>query len=170
MKIWKSVKRKLLMRKSPADYWRKLGCKIGGADIYHSASLGSEPYLIEIGENVRIGGGVRLITHDGGVWVLRHLKKEYQGVDLIKRIRIGDNVHIGPEAIIMPGVTIGSNCIVGCGAIVTKSVPDNSIVVGVPARVIKTVDEYCLEHQDDFVFTKGMNPEEKKNFLIANIK
>ena len=50
---------------------------------------------------------------------------------------IGDNVWIGTRAIIQPGVVIGSHSIIGSGAVVTKSIPEYSVVVGVPARVIK---------------------------------
>ena len=57
-------------------------------------------------------------------------------------IVVKDNVHIGWNAIIMPGVTIGNNCVIGCGAVVTHDIPDNSIAVGVPAKVIKSTDEY----------------------------
>ena len=64
--------------------------------------------MIEIGDNVRITSGVRFVTHDGGVWVLRHKYSELSDIDLFGKIRIGNNVHIGFNAIIMPGVTIGS--------------------------------------------------------------
>lgn len=171
MNILSKLKDRLLKRRSPADYWRKKGCKIGkGAEIYHSANFGSEPYLIEIGENVRVNSGVQLITHDGGVWVLRHWKEEYKNIDLVRRIKIGDNVHIGTNAMIMPGVTVGSNCIIGVGAIVTKDIPDNSICVGVPARVIESLEEYEQKHKGDFIQTKNMDPEQKRKYLIEHIK
>jgi hypothetical protein len=51
--------------------------------------------------------------------------------------RIGDNCFIGARAIIMPGVTVGNEVVVGAGAVVTKDVPNNCIVVGNPARIIK---------------------------------
>jgi serine acetyltransferase len=57
-------------------------------------------------------------------------------------IAIGNDVYIGVNAIILAGVTIGNRCIIGAGTVVTKSIPDNSVAVGVPARVVKTVDEY----------------------------
>lgn len=167
-KIITKLKRKLT---TPVEYWRKMGCQIGaGAEIYPSANFGSEPYLIKIGKNVRINSGVRFITHDGGVWVLRHLKEEYRDIDLIKRITVGDNVHVGTNVTVMPGVTIGSNCIIGCGAIVTKDIPDNSIAVGVPARVIETIEDYEKKHRDDFIHTKDMGKVEKRTFLMNNIK
>ena len=110
--------------------------------------------MIEIGDNVRITSGVRFVTHDGGVWV--------SDIDLFGKIRIGNNVHIGFNAIIMPGVTIGDNCIIGCGTIVTHDIPANSIVVGVPGRVIESIGEYAAKHDDDFMHTKKMATDEKK--------
>ena len=59
-----------------------------------------------------------------------------QGVST-KPVVIGDDVWIGANAVILPGVTIGSHCVVAAGAVVTKDVPDNTLVGGVPAKVIK---------------------------------
>lgn len=114
---------------------------------------------------MRINSGVQLVTHDGGVWVLRWLYDELRQADLFGSIVIGNNVHIGTNAIIMPGVTIGSNCVIGCGAVVTKNIPDYSIAVGVPARVIETVDEYRWKNESRMESTKGMSRQEKKEYL-----
>lgn len=147
-------------------YLRKKGAIIGDKnEIYSSANFGSEPYLIKVGNHVRINEGVQLITHDGGVWVLRGLKENMQSADLFNPIEIGNNVHIGTNAIIMPGVRIGNNCIVGCGAVVTRSIPDGSIAVGVPARVVETVEEYLEKHVDQFDMTKNLSREKKRNYL-----
>ena len=54
-----------------------------------------------------------------------------------KPVKLGDNVEIGSNATILPGVTIGDNATVGAGAVVTEAVPSNSVVVGVPAKVVK---------------------------------
>lgn len=148
------------------DYWRERGAIIGGnCEIFSNVSLGSEPYLIKIGNHVRITSGVNFITHDGGVWVLRYLREEDRQVDLIAPITIGDNVHIGFNAIIMPGVNIGSNVIVGCNAIVTKDVPDNCIVAGIPAKVIETLDEYKEKHICDFIYTSELSDSDKEEYL-----
>ena len=109
-------------------------------EIFPDVEFGSEPYLIEIGDNVRITNGVRFVTHDGGVWVLRNLG--IKNIDVFGKIIIGNNVHIGWNAIIMPNVRIGNNCVIGAGAVVTHNIPDNSIAVGVPARVIESIAEY----------------------------
>lgn len=151
-------------------YYRKQGMQIGnGCEIYETANFGSEPYLITLGNKVRITEGVKFVTHDGGVWVLRNLthidNQDIEKIDYFGCITIGDNVHIGMNAIIMPGVHIGSNCIIGCGAVVTKNIEDNSIAVGVPARVIKTIDEYYDQHISEFDYTKKLTLDEKKIYL-----
>ena len=60
-----------------------------------------------------------------------------------KEIEIGDDSWIGANAVIMPNVKIGKMCIIGAGAVVTKDVPDYSVVVGVPAKIIKKIDDNC---------------------------
>ena len=171
MGLIKTLLDKWKRAKNPTAYWRNKGARIGeGGEIYSSASLGSEPYLVKIGNNVRINSGVLFITHDGGVWVLRNLKEEYKDIDLIKPIIIGNNVHIGTNAIIMPGVTIGNNCVIGCGAIVTKNIPDNSIAVGVPARVIESIQDYEEKHVQDFIHTKSLSSEDKKKYLLLHLE
>lgn len=172
-----SLKAKISIHIDSVGYWRKLGANIGdGCHIYPSASLGSEPYLIEIGNHVRINNGVIFVTHDGGLWVVRGLAELGKvPVDAINKerfgkISIGNKVHIGTNSIIMPNVHIGNNCVIGCGAIVTKSIPDNSVAVGVPAKVIETVYEYYEKNNGNLVSSKEMSSEEKKKFLQKKYK
>lgn len=146
---------------------KRLGVEIGNnCEIYENVSFGSEPYLIKIGDNVRITKGVQFITHDGGVWVLRNKYPEkFTNIDIFGMIIIENNVHIGINSIIMPNVTIGENSIIGCNAIVTKSVPSNSIAVGIPAKVIGTIEDYIEKHKFEFCSTKNLSYLEKKDFL-----
>lgn len=167
--IFREVRDKLLRFFCPVKYWKMKGATIGDrCKIYGSASLGSEPYLITIGNHVRINSGVHMVTHDGGAWVLREYVKEADAgkIDIFGRISVGNNVHIGTNAIIMPGVVIGNNVIIGCGAIVTKNVPDNSIAVGIPAKVIEGIDDYICKNKRRFRYTRQLSGDEKKKYLL----
>lgn len=147
-------------------YLRNIGVDIGSnCEIYKDVSFGSEPYLIKIGNHVRITSGCKFITHDGGVWILRETKG-LEDIDLFGKIEIGNNVHIGFNAIIMPGVRIGNNCIVAAGAVVTKSIPDNEIWGGVPARFIEDVENYKKKNKQKIEHTKKLSKIEKKEYLL----
>lgn len=64
-----------------------------------------------------------------------------QGLEKALPITIGDNCWFGANVSVMPGVTIGSGCVIAAGAVVTKDMPDNSLIAGVPAKVIKAIDQ-----------------------------
>lgn len=166
----------MYIKRDPVTYARKLGVRIGDnckilADP--QISFGSEPYLITLGNYVRINAGVQLITHDGGYWIFRNayagLGIEFSNIDYLDGIKIGNNVHVGTNAIIMPGVCIGDNCVVACGAVVTKDVKPNSIVGGVPAHYIESLDDYVNKARKKGVPTKNMTPEEKKKYILEKI-
>lgn len=130
---------------SKVKYLRGQGANIGDGTrlVCQVSSFGSEPYLISVGKKCLFSAGIHLITHDGGVKVLSDL--EYfkgERMDIIAPIVIGDNVYIGTGVYVMPGVTIGNNVVIGAGAIVTRDIPDNSVAVEIPCRVIKSIDEY----------------------------
>lgn len=155
----------------PDEYARELGVKVGkNFSITGEVDYSSEPYLITIGDDVRLSDNVRFITHDGGMHVIRQYKNI--PADSFGKITIGNNVFIGMSTMILPKVTIGDNVIIGCGSIVTKDIPSNSIAVGVPAKVIETIDEYYSKNKKNIDLTKNMTPEEKKEYLIKkyNIK
>lgn len=60
---------------------------------------------------------------------------------LPKPVKIGKNVWVGAHATILPGVMVGDNAVIAAGAVVTKDVPANAVVAGVPAKVIKTIEQ-----------------------------
>lgn len=167
MSLFSKIVWKLMSDEKRLKKLKERGLVIGeGCEILNGYKFGSEPYLVEIGDNVRITRGVNITTHDGGIWVLRRKYPNLAEMDRFGKVRIGDNCHIGMNALIMPGVTIGKNCIIGAGAVVTRDIPDNSVAVGVPARVIETVDEYMEKNKNDFLPTKGLGFEEKRTAVV----
>jgi acetyltransferase-like isoleucine patch superfamily enzyme len=126
-----------------ADYFRKhkIFKKVGKQVYYTSNLLPAEPFLVSIGDNVVISAGVRLITHSAvhSVFNKEEGVKEY--LCRYGSIDIGNNVYIGADAIINFNVKIGNNCIVAAGTVVTKDVPEGSVVAGVPAKVIGSYED-----------------------------
>ena len=98
--------------------------------------------LISIGNNVWVASGVEFVTHDVTHYMLNGLENQEKYQEKIGCIEIGDNVFIGTGVKILYDVKIGNNVIIAAGAVVTKDIPDNSVVGGIPAKVIEDFDLY----------------------------
>lgn len=98
---------------------------LANANISNSAIIGKAPLIYY---NV-------IVTHDCHVGDFAELSP---GATLLGHVTVGDYTQIGANATVCPKVTIGNHCFVGAGAVVTKDVPDNTIVVGSPARAVKS--------------------------------
>lgn len=101
-------------------------------------------WLIEIGDNVTMAPRVHILAHDAST-------KTFLDYTKIGRVTIGNNVFIGAESVVLPGVTIGNNVVVGANSTVTHDVPDNTVVAGTPAKVICTLDEYLQKEKNRMV-------------------
>jgi acetyltransferase-like isoleucine patch superfamily enzyme len=162
IRILKYFYKKYRIVKDPISYFRSLGVKIGDdCRLVGDVGFGSEPYLVKLGNHVSITTS-NFITHDGGVWVFRD---KYPLIDVISPIVVGNNVFIGANCTIMPGVVIGDNVIVGAGSIVTKNLESNAIYAGIPARFVKNIDDYKQNVLSKAFMIKGLSDIEKRKFL-----
>lgn len=143
---------------------KKIGVNFpeGGVHLYGQVDWGSEPWIITLGDNVYITNKVAFITHDGGTLLFRN---EIPDLEITKPIVVGNNVYIGNDAIILPGVTIGSNVVIAAGTIVTKNVPDNVVFGGVPGKVIKTIEEYKEKITKESIHLGHLKGREKDEAL-----
>lgn len=149
-----------LRRIDPVRHARRIGVQLGANCRLINVSFGSEPWLIKLGNHVS-ASDTQFITHDGGVWVLREVHPE---IDCVAPIVVGDNVFFGSRTIVLPGVTIGSNVVIGAGSVVTRDIPSDCVAAGVPARPIRSMAEYrsnILPRSDP---TKPLSNAETRKF------
>lgn len=166
----KKVILKLMNKNINEKKIKKLGVNLGKDCRFlsvNSSTFGSEPYLIKLGNHVTITSGVKFATHDGGVWVFREEDPE---IDNFYQITVGDNVFIGINTIILPGVNIGNNVVVGAGSVVTKDVPNNTVVGGNPAKKIKDMKEYKNKVFQNADYTKKYSYKKKQRYLMNKFK
>lgn len=140
---------------------KKAGVAVGSNNFISSHFWDTEPYLISIGNNCQITGGVKMFTHGGGQ-VLRDTIPDF---DAFGKIVIGDYVYIGNSSLIMPGVTIGDHVLVAAGSVVTKSLPSGIVVAGNPAKYVCSIEEYKSKNIKYNLNTKHLNIDEKKKIL-----
>lgn len=115
-------------------------------------------WLIEIGDNVTIAPRVHILAHDAST-------KRELGYTKIGRVTIGNNVFIGAGGVILPNVHIGNHVVIGAGSVVTHDIPDNSLAVGNPAKVIGTYEAY-MEKNRQWMEEK---PLFDASYMIGNI-
>jgi len=127
----------------------------------------SHCYLISVGDNCTICPGVRLIAHDAST-------KKFLGYTKLGRIDIKENCFIGDSTIVLLGVTIGPNSIVGAGSVVTRDIPPNTVAAGNPARIICSLDDYIKKMKnlaegkkifDESYFIEHLDDRKRKELL-----
>lgn len=145
-----------------SDHFRKMGMKIGKRCNICCNIATTQPFLIEMGDNVTIAGDVLLLTHDNSI-----SKPLPHTTDLFGKIVIGNNVFIGTRSLIMPGVYLADNVIVAAGSVVTKSFHmGGAIIGGNPAKIIGTVDKF-VEKNRDKAFNLDLIPPEEQETKIG---
>lgn len=124
-------------------FLRSKGIDIGDGTMMRPKSTNidiSRPSLISIGEDCYMNENFTLLTHDWVTRVFIHTDREF--LPSSGRVTIGNNVSFGQNVMVLKGVTIGDNCFVGAGSIVIKDIPSNSIAVGVPCKVVMSLEDY----------------------------
>lgn len=148
-----------ILKKSELFHYFREGCQ------WHPIAVPSEPWLMEIGNNVTIAAGVLFFTHDVSHAALNAYYIEEPVVPLLGTIRIGNNVMIGANSVILPNVEIGDNVIVGAGSIVTKDLKSNGVYAGNPAKFICTFDALHKKRSEEKIdLTKSYNAVEQVNY------
>lgn len=153
-----------------ATMFKRMGVKIGNnCKIMNEVIIDYSHYwLITIGNDVTLAPRVHILAHDAST-------KNNLNYTKIGIVEIGDNVFIGAGSIVLPGVRIGKNSVIGAGSIVTKDIPDNSVAVGNPARVVVATDLYLKRQRflmnekncfDESFTLRGKITEEKKKQMI----
>ena len=135
-------------------YLEALGVRIKRSPLYICADVkldSSDFSLITIGKNVVISSEVRILTHD--YTVTKALK--FVNIEMTSDIRklapvnLEENCFIGMRSIILPGVTIGKNSIIGAGSVVTKNIVSNVVAAGNPAKIICSIEDYSDKIQKE---------------------
>jgi acetyltransferase-like isoleucine patch superfamily enzyme len=139
-----------LAMNAPHDAISKIFYRLRGTKIGQNVGIApgvfieeTRPYLVTIEDNVNIGPGVIIVAHDSSYHCVCPEISILMGEVTIKR-----NAYIGAGAIILPGITIGEYSIVAAGAVITKDVPPYVLVAGVPAKILRTVDEALLKFKN----------------------
>lgn len=126
------------------SFLREKGVEIGKDCYFQSPKTATvdttRPLLVEIGDHCYFLEYFTLLTHDNVSKVFGPLKHDF--LPSSGKVTIGNNVYFARHCSVLKGVTIGDNCIIGYGATITKSIPPGSVVVGTPAKVICTIDDY----------------------------
>ena len=98
-------------------------------------------WLISIGADSTLSGRVRVLAHDASM-------RKGTGRTIVGRVQIGSRVFVGSDTVILPGVTIGDDCVIGANSVVRTDIPPNSIAVGSPAKVVGQTDEHLAKHME----------------------
>ena len=140
----------------------------GGLEVGRDVAILPDVYIdyshywhVSIGDEVTLAPYVKIIAHDAST--RRHL-----GYTRIGKIRIEDRVFVGAGSIILPGVTIGQNSIIGAGSVVTSSIPENVVAAGNPAKVICTLEAFLAKREAEMHKVPLFGPEFRLDRGVTN--
>ena len=141
-------------------YLKMIGVNIEGTPRYICPSVdfdGKGYSHTYIGDNVVISKDVLILNHDYSITCgLRSIGEQIGESEAywLKEIIIGNNVFVGARSVLLPGTKIGDNCIIGAGSVVKGEIPDDSIVLGNPAKRVANIKEWALKKQvlDDYIW------------------
>ena len=124
-------------RPDPLDELKRLGLRTGrNFQLQAGATIDKNVcWHISIGDDVTIAPNAYILAHDAST-------KMHLGYTRIGKVDIGDRVFIGAAAIVLPGVRIGNDVVIGAGSVVSQDIPDNVIACGNPARALGATDEW----------------------------
>lgn len=127
------------LREETTEDLRARGVRVGKNVSNYGYIDKGHGFLVEIGDDVTISNA-RILAHDAST-------KIWTGYSKVGKVKIGSRVFIGAGAIVLPNVTIGDDVIIGAGSVVTKDIPNDSLVVGNPARVVGKVSDYIEKNR-----------------------
>lgn len=140
--------------KGGVSYARRIGVTVGEDCRIYTTYFGSEPFLISVGDRVTITTGVKIITHDGSAWLARDEKgRRFK----FQRVQIGNDVFVGVNSLILPGVVVEDEVIIAAGSVVAKSIPKGSVVAGVPAKIIGSYTKLKRKMLNEYISSQEMN-------------
>ena len=158
----------------PTSYYVKQGLKVGKNFCRQSGTKMdlSHCWLISIGDDVTLSNKVQILAHDDSIRV-------YTGYGRIGRVSIGNRVFVGANTTILMNTHIGDDVVIAAGSIITKDIPSNSVVAGVPARIIGKTTDYVEREKSrmnslptfDIKYAYGHeNNEKQKEEMVEKLR
>lgn len=146
MKLSRIVRKiyNMIFRISPFEVYKKMGLKVGKDFNMEGGCFIDESHIwhIEIGDSVTLAPRVQIFAHDAST-------KIHLDYTRIGKIKIGNRVFIGANTIILPGVTIGDDVIIGASSVVSRDIPSGHVAAGAPAKCICTTENYLLRKRNE---------------------
>jgi maltose O-acetyltransferase len=142
------------LRPDPLEELKARGLVVGvNLNVMRDVSIDwSHCWHITIGDDVTLAPRVQILAHDAST-------KLHLGYTRIGKVDIGDRVFIGASSVILPGVRIGSDVVIGAGSIVTRDIPDGVVAAGNPARPVCALEEWLERKRGEMSFAPRFGEE-----------